>query len=49
MVKLEVPVGPELVGRVVDALEIPSTVKGQPIVKAFVIEKVAPGVMTENL
>src|ERR671915_996619 len=43
---LEVPVGPELIGRVVDALGQPIDGKGPVTAKATdVIEKVAPGVI----
>lgn len=43
---LEVPVGPELCGRVVDALGVPIDGKGPINAKAFdIIEKVAPGVI----
>src|SRR6185295_18779634 len=43
---LAVPVGPELLGRVVDALGQPIDGKGPIAAKAFdVIEKVAPGVI----
>ncbi|NYT65675.1 F0F1 ATP synthase subunit alpha [Alcaligenaceae bacterium] len=43
---LEVPVGPELRGRVVDALGVPIDGKGPINAKAFdIIEKVAPGVI----
>src|ERR671927_1124502 len=44
---LEVPVGPELIGRVVDALGQPIDGKGPITAKASdVIEKVAPGVIS---
>ena len=46
---LEVPVGPELVGRVVDALGNPIDGKGPTNCESFSpIEKVAPGVMTRK-
>ena len=46
---LEVPVGPELVGRVVDALGNPIDGKGPTNCASFSpIEKVAPGVMTRK-
>ncbi|MCP9759463.1 F0F1 ATP synthase subunit alpha, partial [Aquitalea sp. S1-19] len=46
---LEVPVGPELIGRVVDALGRPIDGKGPIAAKAFSpIEKIAPGVIARQ-
>jgi len=46
---LEVPVGPELVGRVVDALGTPIDAKGEINAKlSDAVEKVAPGVITRQ-
>ncbi|MDP3995026.1 MAG: F0F1 ATP synthase subunit alpha, partial [bacterium] len=45
---LEVPVGPELVGRVVNALGIPKDGKDLKTKRAYPIERVAPGVITRK-
>jgi len=45
---LEVPVGPELIGRVVNSLGIPKDGKNLKTKNAYPIERIAPGVITRK-